>query len=101
MKPLVNDNILDTLQIFNAAVASVQPLKLMRQHLQADNKSIRIGHHTIELISINKLFVIAVGKAAAAMAEQAEQQLGEVITAGICVTKYQHSLPLNKIKLVG
>ena len=100
VKPLVNDNIPDALQIFNAAVASVQPLKLMQQHLQADNKSIRIGHHTIELISINKLFVIAVGKAAAAMAEQAEQQLGEVITAGICVTKYQHSLSLNKIKLV-
>lgn len=100
VKPLVTGNIPDALQIFNAAVASVLPVKLMQQHLQTGNKTIRIGNHTIEPISINKFFVIAVGKAAAAMAEQAEQQLGEVITAGICIAKYQHSLPLNKIKLI-
>ncbi len=99
-KPLTKNNKLDALQIFNAAVASVQPRKLMRQHLHLYEKNIRIGSHTIECLSINKLLVIAVGKAGAAMAVQAEQQLGDVITDGICVTKYEHGLPLRKLKCI-
>lgn len=34
------------------------------------------------------------------MAQAMEEVLGEAITAGIVVTKYDHGLPLNKIKLI-
>jgi hydroxypyruvate reductase len=97
---LLKDHELNALQIFNAAVASVKPMNLMQQHLYVDKSNITIGNHIIPLTNINKLLVIAVGKAAAGMAAQAEQQLGDAITAGICVTKYQHGLPLKIIKTV-
>ncbi|MEO5647405.1 MAG: DUF4147 domain-containing protein [Chitinophagaceae bacterium] len=97
---MAKNNKLDALQIFNAAVASVMPINLLQQHLHIDKNNLRIGTRVIELHTINKLLVIAVGKAAAAMAVQAEQLLTEAITAGICVTKYQHSLPLKKLKLL-
>ncbi len=97
---MAKNNKLDALQIFNAAVASVMPINLLQQHLHIDKNNLRIGTRVVELHTINKLLVIAVGKAAAAMAVQAEQLLTEAITAGICVTKYQHSLPLKKLKLL-
>jgi glycerate 2-kinase len=97
---VIKNNIEDALQIFHAAVASVKPKKLMQQHLHTDEKSIRIGTHFIKRSGINKLLVIAVGKAAAAMSSEAEQQLGEIISAGICVTKYHHGLPLKRLKLL-
>ncbi len=90
----------DALQIFNAAVNAVGPMKLMRQYLYTDNKSIHIGTRAIVIDDINKLLVISVGKAAAAMALQAEHQLGDLITEGICVAKYHHALPLKKIELM-
>jgi len=90
----------DALQIFKAAVAAANPMTLVQQHLHADIKNIQIGSHGIERSSINKFIVIAVGKAAAAMAAQSEQQLGKIITEGLCVTKYHHGLPLKKIKLI-
>ena len=97
---MIKKNIDDALKIFHAAVASVKPKKLLQQHLHADEKSIRIGSHSIARADINKLLIVAVGKASAAMAIEAEQQLGQIIAGGICVTKYHHGLPLKRLKPV-
>ncbi len=90
----------DAIAIFKRAVESVLPEYLMHQYLQQDNTDLRIGDQKIPLEANGQLVVIAAGKAAAAMAQQAEQQLAGRITAGICITKYEHGLPLKKIELL-
>ncbi len=90
----------DALQIFQAAVASVKPMHLMHQHLHVDENSVRIGNYQHELNTINQIIVIAAGKAAGEMAQQAEEQLGALITSGICITKYHHRLPLKIIQSI-
>jgi glycerate 2-kinase len=88
------------IQIFEAAVEAVQPAHLMRRHLYADNTNVYIAGNAIARQKINQFIVIAAGKAAAAMAQQAEQQLANIITNGICIIKYEHALPLQKIKIM-
>jgi glycerate 2-kinase len=86
------------IQIFEAAVKAVQPAHLLQQHLYTDDTHVYIAGNAIERKKINEFIVIAAGKAAAAMAQQAEYQLGNIITRGICIVKYEHALPLQKIK---
>jgi glycerate 2-kinase len=90
----------DAIAIFNAAVEAVQPANLIRQRLQVLKDCLIICDQKIEWTSFDKLIVIAVGKAAAAMARETEQQLAGFITAGICITKYEHRLPLEKLELI-
>jgi hydroxypyruvate reductase len=47
-----------------------------------------------------RLYVIGAGKASAAMALETEKILGDIIEKGAVVTKYDHGLPLNKIKCI-
>jgi glycerate 2-kinase len=90
----------DAINIFKAAVDAVHPMYLMREYLWSDSTGLQIAGQNIAWEAVDKLVVIAVGKAAAAMAQQAEQQLAGRITAGICITKYEHGLPLQKIELL-
>lgn len=90
----------DAIAIFKTAVESVQPKYLMQQHLQQDNDYLSICNQKVQVSVINKLVVIAIGKAAAAMAQEAEEQLADLITGGICITKYKHRLPLQKLELI-
>ena len=50
--------------------------------------------------SFKDLFVIGAGKAVCPMARAVEEVLGRNITEGIVVTKYGHSLPLKRIKVL-
>lgn len=90
----------NALEIFKAAVESVQPANLLHQFLNSNQQSIFIGKQEISKKAIEKLIVLSVGKAAAAMAQQAELLLGEAITGGLCITKHNHGLPLQKLELV-
>jgi glycerate 2-kinase len=86
------------MQIFEAAVQAVQPAHLLQQHLYADDTHVYIAGNAIDRKKIHQFIVIAAGKADAAMAQQAEQQLANIITNGICIIKYEHALPLQKLK---
>jgi glycerate 2-kinase len=87
-------------EIFGAAISAVQPSKLIPQYLSADDTTIRIIQQRYERKEINRFIIIAAGKAAAAMAQAAEQQLGNVISDGICITKYDHALPLQHMRTI-
>ena len=86
-------------QLYNAAVAAVQPANLIPQYIELAADGIRIaGEH----IQTNKqsVIVIGAGKAAAAMAQTTEAILGDFIKTGLIVTKYEHALPLRHIQLI-
>jgi glycerate 2-kinase len=83
--------------IFGAAVAAVQPARLLPEHIQLSYNQLSICGRLIALKSQQKIFVIGAGKASAAMAVKVEDILGDQLTAGAIITKYAHDLPLKKI----
>ncbi|MEO6548754.1 MAG: DUF4147 domain-containing protein [Ferruginibacter sp.] len=87
----------NAIQIFTAAVAAVQPCKLMSSHLYIHDGQLHILDHHFSMDSLPAIYVVGAGKASAAMAVALEHILVNFITAGIIVTKYNHSLPLQKV----
>jgi glycerate 2-kinase len=87
-------------QIFRSAITTVQPAQLMQANLAVNSDELMIAGHIIPLTSFNKLYVIGAGKAAAAMAVEAEKILDSHISDGIVTTKSGHALPTKKIKVM-
>ncbi len=85
--------------IYYAAVASVQPAVLLQKYIRVTKTGISIDQTAISAHT-NSVYVIGAGKAAAAMAQTVESILGNHIKVGIIATKYEHSLPLEKINCI-
>ena len=85
------------IQIFETAVAAVQPNQLMPAQLFIYQNWLHIFDKQFLLSEIPNIYIIGAGKASAAMAATAEAILGNFITAGMVVTKYGHVLSLQKI----
>jgi glycerate 2-kinase len=85
------------IQIFESAVAAVQPQRLIPRHLFIDNDTLHISGRQFLMQQLQNIYVAGAGKASTAMAKAAEEILGDYITAGIAVTKYAHALPLKKV----
>ncbi len=88
----------DAYCIYQTALTAVHPSALLSKNLYVHNGRLHIGDRVTNMQSIHDLIVIAAGKAASAMSKVAEQQLGNLITGGICITKYNHALELARIK---
>lgn len=87
-------------KLFIDAIRSVHPKALIPKFITVRSDGILIADKLILLQSVNNLYVIACGKAAAAMANAAEEILGDKLTSGICITKHGHGLPLKKIEVI-
>ena len=88
----------NAIQLFNTAVAAVQPQKLIPDHLFIDDaQQLHIFDQSFSLNEIQNIYLIGSGKASAAMAKAVQDILGDLITAGLVVTKYGHSVSLKKI----
>jgi glycerate 2-kinase len=72
-------------QSFRAAVAAADPLKILAPHLPRPPKG--------------RTFVAAAGKAAASMALAVEQNWPQLLD-GIAVTRYQHGLRTQRIRII-
>ncbi len=85
------------IQIFEAAVAAVQQVRLIPAHLFIKLNQLHILDQHFLLHELPNIYIIGAGKASAAMAATTEAILGNFITAGIVVTKFDHALSLQKI----
>ena len=72
-------------EIFNAALQSVGPYESVKLHTDR----IRQFHQDN---NFKKLIVVGFGKAASAMAKAMENELPDLIEAGIVITKYGHNI---------
>lgn len=90
----------NAVQIFRLAVSAVQPAQLLQEHLTVTSDSLAIGGQYIPKHSVKHVYVIGAGKAAAAMAVETEKILGSYISDGLVTTKYGHSLPAQRIKII-
>ena len=86
-------------KIFIAGIRNVLPEKIISDHLSLQGTLLKIDDHVFQLDETQNIYVIGAGKASAAMAHYVESILGEKITGGHIVVKYNHSCKLKKIKV--
>lgn len=87
------------LYVFRAGVAAVAPDGAVLRHLQLTGDELTAGGVRYAL-SAGNILVVGAGKGTAPMAVALENLLGERITQGMVVVKYDHGLPLKHIKSV-
>ena len=87
------------LEIFKAGVEAVDPIKLIKEAVDLKGHSLTVKESTFDLSSYENIYIIGIGKAAAAMAQPLENILGDFLTGGIIIVKYGHTLPLKKIRI--
>ncbi|MEO8582383.1 MAG: DUF4147 domain-containing protein [Flavitalea sp.] len=90
----------DAIAIFASGVSAVQPSQLLTSAIIVENEQLVICGKAVKKNSFEKLFVIGAGKAAAAMAIETENILGDILHSGLVVTKYGHSLAAQKIRII-
>jgi glycerate 2-kinase len=91
------DQRLSAINIFLAGVESVKPDNLIKRFVSINKTTLKIEKLVFDLCETKNIFIIGAGKASAAMAQTMEYVLGERITAGHIITKYEHSVTLKFI----
>ena len=90
----------DAQAIFAAGIKAANALVAVMRHVEAGGTMLRVAGRIYDLTSIENLYVVGCGKAAAQMALALQEIVGARITGGVVVVKYGHGLPLQKIKVV-
>lgn len=85
--------------IFQAGLKAVDPAASIERTLRRQDDRLMIGDHCFDLNRFGRIYVVAIGKAAARMAQTVEPILGDALTAGLAITKDEHGLPLDRIEL--
>ncbi|MEN8182547.1 MAG: DUF4147 domain-containing protein, partial [Myxococcota bacterium] len=83
--------------VFRAGLRAVDAAECLRRAIRREAGDLRLAGEP--LLPGMRLRVLAAGKAAAAMAGPLEQQLGQRIAVGLCVTKEGHGGPLQRFAL--
>lgn len=91
MKPTDSKLRRDALAIFRAALRAADAGNAVRNHLQLSGGELRVGKTCLALKNFDRVFLIAVGKAAVAMAKTVAGILGSNLDGGILVTKHGHA----------
>lgn len=86
-------------QIFLAGVERVLPENLIRLQMRRNGDTLHIAENSYRLPDFRHIYVLAAGKAAASMAKETENLLGDAITAGHVVTKYGHGTALSHLSI--
>jgi hydroxypyruvate reductase len=81
----------DAVAIFRAALRAANASDAVERHLRRTELQIRAGRARFTLTRLNRIFVVAVGKAAPQMAEAIEQRIGDKFTRGLVITKHGHT----------
>ena len=89
----------DARDIFGAGLRAVEPRAAVRAHLRLDGDAVMVGSTRFPLSPTGRVRVVAVGKAAAPMAQEAEAILGPRLCEGIAVTKRGHGVALERVLL--
>jgi hydroxypyruvate reductase len=76
-----------------AALAAVEPGAAVRRHLECQGDLLRLGGRTYDLAAVERIWVVGAGKAATAMSAALFGLLGNRLSGGLLVTKYDHRDP--------
>ncbi|MGB2690913.1 MAG: glycerate kinase [Thermodesulfobacteriota bacterium] len=89
----------DARAIFDAGLKAVDPINAVKNHFKRNGNTLKVQHKEYDVAAYENIYVIGMGKAAAAMAKAVEEILGDQLTSGIVNVKYGHTVPLSKIKI--
>lgn len=87
-------------EIFRYALEAVAPENLVRRAISRKDSYLYIQGQEINLNHINRIFVAGAGKATAPMAKAIEEIAGDVISSGLIIVKYGHSVALARIRTI-
>lgn len=87
----------DLRQILSASLAAADPAEAVRRSLRVEESAIVAGDERFEA---DRVFVLAAGKAAGAMARAAEEMLGERLAGGLIVTKHGNEASSERLETI-
>lgn len=87
----------DLREILATGIAAADPGEAVRRYLQVEGGAVAAGDARFEA---DRVFVLAAGKAAGAMAHAAEELLGERLSGGLIVTKHGNEASSEKLEIV-
>jgi hydroxypyruvate reductase len=90
----------DAREIFNAGLKAVAPMDAVLRYCRCKKDRFITGGRSYRLNDVERIFVIGAGKATAAMARAIEALLGDRIDDGVICVKYDHAVPLKKIRTI-
>lgn len=90
----------DALCMYREVLRAVAGDAVVFRSVVLEGQVLRISEVSVDLGEYRRVYVIGAGKASAAMASALEIILGERLHAGIVVTKYGHTLPAKRIRML-
>ena len=90
----------DAARIWTSALRAVDPESAVREHVRRTGNILQVQNHRLNLNSYRKVWVLGAGKASAPMGRAVARVLGRYLSGGILSTKYGHTLPLKKLKVI-
>jgi glycerate 2-kinase len=84
-------------EIFSAGLDAADPEEAVRRCVRIEGNAVFVGDRRFEA---ERVFVLAAGKAAGAMARAAEELFGARIAGGLIVTKYGHEASSEKLEII-
>jgi hydroxypyruvate reductase len=89
----------DASAIFFAGLRAAEPGDAVRRHIALDGDKLIAGEKPYDLSTLQGIYLVGMGKAAAAMAQPIQELMGPRIRAGALTVKYGHSKPLLPIRV--
>jgi glycerate 2-kinase len=89
----------DALTIFHAGLKAVDPARAVTKYLRRQGQKLNVNGQVYDLPDYDGVYVVGMGKAAAAMAQAVEEILGDRLESGIVNVKYGYALPLHTVKV--
>ncbi len=80
----------DANAIAQAALRAADAGNAVRRHVQRRGSMLRVARRKLALANFDRVFILAVGKAAGSMAAVLEELIEGYLTAGLLVTKHGH-----------
>ncbi len=87
-------------KMMRAALQAVDPYRLISDQTQIQGTLLTVQNKQFDLNDFEHIYVVGAGKACAPMAQALEALLGDRITAGTVVVKYNHSKPTRIIRIL-
>ncbi len=87
-------------EIFKHVLCTLDPEQLVKKKVRIYNSTLLVEEREYNLCDYEHIYVVGGGKACAPMAKAMEEILGDRLDNGIVIVKYNHGLPLKKIKIV-
>lgn len=85
--------------ILDKALTAVKPHKLIPNMVRLSGELLTVGKQQFDLHRYENLYVIGAGKASGYMAAALEEILGDKISDGLVIVKYDHSAPCQRITI--